>query len=175
MEVNLSTERRLHWMHMQKSRWGQWTTVSLPASWFLLSEWISTMATKYWPCSGPERTGDQNSRSESLVNHSTMEFSCKLVISHGSHHHEKLYSQEVRSELCWAFPLECLSLNPWATHPRHSARPYIPGPHNINHLWEFTSSSGDRTLGKMKQKARKRESDQEWLDHAQPKPWPSAK
>lgn len=48
--------------------------------------------------------------------------SCKLVISHGSHHHEKLYSQEVRSELCWAFPLECLSLNPWATHPRHSAK-----------------------------------------------------
>lgn len=39
--------------------------------------------------------------------------SCKLVlISYGSHPHEELYAQEVRSELCWTLPLERSSLNP---------------------------------------------------------------
>ena len=103
---------------------GKWTLVSLPASWFLW--WVGNhigyqmvmfRAVLNWGSKFKIRISGKSQYYEA---------SCKLVLSHGSHHHEKLYSQEVRSELCWAFPLECLSLNPWVTHPRHSAKAVHP-------------------------------------------------
>lgn len=99
---------------------GKWTLVSLPASWF--PWWVDN------------HHGYQMAMFRAVLNWGSKfkirisgksqyyEVSCKLVISHGSHHHEKMYSQEIRSELCWALPLECSSLNTWVTHPHHSAR-----------------------------------------------------